>query len=120
MNTLIKTNNGLSIWDLFDRHFDVVDDSHWRRNIVPHSEDENGYHYYLNLAGFKKGDVDASVVDGLISVKAINKAGSTASYSFLAPEDVDVSKMSASLADGLLTIDLEKEDKVKPIKLKIS
>ena len=112
MNTLIKTNNGLSIWDLFDHHFDMVDNSHWRRNIVPHDEDENGYHYFLNLAGFKKEDVDANVVDGLVSVKAKNEAGSTASYSFLAPEDVDISKMSASLEDGLLTINLEKEEKV--------
>lgn len=119
MNTLLRINNGLSVWDLFDNHLNTQDHSQWRRNIIPHDEDENGYSYYLNLAGFKKGDVEASVVDGLVSVKAKNESGSTASYSFDLPEDADVHKMSASLEDGLLTIKLEKEEKVKPKKLKI-
>ena len=117
--TLSTLNNGLSIWDLFDRHFDDVDDSHWRRNIVPHTEDENGYHYFLNLAGFKKEDVDASVVDGLVTIEAKNEGASTASYSFLLPEGADPSRMSAKLEDGLLTIDLDKEEKVKPLRLEI-
>ena len=107
------------MWDLFDDRFFNNDFSHWRQNIVPHNEDEDGYHYFLNLAGFKKEDVDATVNDGLVSVKAKNKDGSTASYSFLVPEDADVSRMSAKLEDGLLTISLEKEEKSKPHKLKI-
>ena len=119
MMTLSTLNNGLSIWDLFDRHLDVADNSQWRRNIIPHDEDENGYHYFLNLAGFKKEDVDANIVDGLVTIKAKNESGSTASYSFLLPEDTDPSRMSAKLEDGLLTIDLDKEEKVKPHKLEI-
>ena len=107
------------MWDLFDHQLDV-DNSHWRRNIVPHDEDENGYKYFLNLAGFKKEDVDATVIDGLVSVKAKNKDGSTAAYSFLLPEDADISKMSAKLEDGLLTVSLEKEEKVKPYKLEVN
>ena len=117
--TLSKLNNGLSAWNLFDDHFFNEDWSHWRRNILPHNEDENGYNYFLNLAGFKKGDVDASVIDGLVSVKAKNKDGSTASYSFLLPDGADPLNMSAKLEDGLLTISLEKEAKLKPVNIKI-
>ena len=119
MMTLSKLNNGVNVWDLFDAAVDHGDWSHWRRNIIPHSEDEEGYHYFLNLAGFKKEDLDATIIDGVVSVKGKNNLGSTASYSFYIPEDADVSKMSAKLEDGLLTINLEKEEKVKPHKLEI-
>ena len=117
--TNFNKNNGVSIWDLFDRHFDDVDNSTWRRNIVPHKEEENSYSYFLNLAGFKKEDVDAMITDGVVSVKAKNSVGATADYSFYVPEDADADKMSANLEDGLLTITFEKEDDVKPKKIKI-
>ena len=122
MKTLLSLNNGLSVWDLFDSNFNDsfnnFNDS-WRRNIIPHNEDENGYSYFLNLAGFKKEDLEASVVDGLAVIKAKNKDGATAHYSFLLPEDSNPSKMSAKLEDGLLTVNVEKQEKVKLIKLKI-
>ncbi len=117
--TLSKLNSGVSVWDLFDATVERSDWSQWRQNIVPHNEDENGYNYFLNLAGFKKKDVDATVIDGQVSVKAENENGSTASYAFLLPEDADSSRMSAKLEDGLLTITLEKEEKVQPKKLEI-
>ena len=59
------------------------------------------------------------ITDGVVSIKAKNKLGSTASYSFYVPQDADPNKMSANLEDGLLTITFEKEEDVKPKKIKI-
>ncbi len=104
-------------WD--NAYFDG-DHSYWRRenNNVKSKELKDSYEYYVPLPGYKKENIKATVKDGAVFLLA-KQDDDTASYSFLLPEDADVSKLSASHEDGLLTVKLEKAEKAKAIELDI-
>ena len=122
MYTLKLFNNGLrtnQFWDEWDKAFFEEDWGRWRENIVPHKEHKDGYDYWINLAGFKKEDVEAVLHDGVVGIKAKNKDGSTASYSFQLNEDADISTLSSKLEDGLLTVNVKKVKEAQPQSIEI-
>ena len=120
MNTLRITN---ALFDNFftnsDRAFLEGDHTYWRRNnTVKGKELEDSYEYNVPLPGFKKENIKATVADGEVYIVA-KQDDSTASYSFLIPEAGDVSGMSASHNDGLLTVKINKKESEKKIELTI-
>ena len=121
MRTLTLRNNLFNdfLTDWNDAFFSE-DYSYWRRNHkqINSTELDNSFEYYVPLPGFKKKDIKATINDGVVSLLA-ERDGSTASYSFSLPERVDISTLSAKHEDGLLTISVEKEEKVKPKSIKI-
>ena len=121
MYTLKLFNNGLGtnpFWDSWDKAFFEEDWGRWRENIVPHKEHKDHYEYWINLAGFKKENVEAVIHKGVVVVKA-EKDGSTSDHSFYLNDDADVSTLSSKLEDGLLTIKVKKRKEVVPKKIKI-
>lgn len=120
MLTLSLLSNGLSrnFWDEWNAPLEK-DWSQWRNSIASYRENEEGYDFFVNLAGFKKEDVEATVVDGVISVTANNKEGNTVSQSFQIPEDGDLTKLDGKLEDGLLTVTIKKVEALKPLSIKI-
>lgn len=121
MYTLKLFNNGLGtnpFWDSWDKAFFEEDWGRWRENIVPHKEHKDHYEYWINLAGFKKENVEAVIHKGVVVVKA-EKDGSTSDHSFYLNDDADVSTLSSKLEDGLLTIKVKKRKEAVPKKIKI-
>lgn len=115
ITTLLRYNN---IWNTFDT-FDKFNNVSYRSNVRSHyDETENGYEYELELPGYKKKDVAISAVDGIITVNAVKGEG-TRKFSVGVSEDADLSTISASLADGILAIKVDKQEKAKPITVRI-
>ena len=93
--------------------------SRWRENIVPYKEHKDHYEYWINLAGFKKENVEAVVHEGVVTVKA-EKDGNTASHSFQLSDDADPNQeWHTTLEDGLLTIKVMKRKEALPKEIKI-
>ena len=121
MYTLKLFNNGLGtnpFWDSWDKACFEEDWGRWRENIVPHKEHKDHYEYWINLAGFKKENVEAVIHKGVVVVKA-EQDGSTSDHSFYLNYDADVSTLSSKLEDGLLTINVKKRKEAVPKKIKI-
>ena len=121
MRTLTLTN---SLFDnLFtngDRALFSGDNTFWRRDTyVKSNEREDAYEYYIPLAGFKKEDIEASVLEGEVYVLAKND-DDTASYSFIVPEGGDESKLSGKYKEGLLTLTIKKSKPAKSTVIKIN
>ena len=121
MSTLTLTNR---LFDNFftnaDRAFFEGDHTYWRRNnTVKGKELEDSYEYSIPLAGFKKENIKATVDEGEVYIVA-KQDDSTASYSFLLPDGGDISSMSASHKDGMLTVIINKKESEKKIELAIN
>ena len=116
----------LKLYDsLFDSFFCDADPITWdlggvksRNNMIENRESKDSYEYYLPLAGFKKEDVKAIVKDNGVYVTA-KQGEKKSTYSFGLLEDVDISTLSASHKDGLLTVKVDKKKSAKNIELKI-
>ena len=111
----LRNSKLLNEWD---KAFFEEDWSRWRENIVPYKEHKDHYEYWINLAGFKKENVEAVVHEGAVAIKA-EKDGSTANHSFQLSDDADAQTLSSKLEDGLLTIKVKKKKEAMPKKIKI-
>ena len=127
-------------WEPFNllREFDAAyrgaaDDSVWspRVNIV---ENENGYLVTAELPGVSKEDIDVDLRDHTLSIKGEKKAEKKeekdnfirveSSYgkferSFHVTDDIDASSVKASFKDGVLKVELNKKEEVKPKQIKV-
>ena len=117
MRALLRHDN---VWDIFDtfndRFFnDVVYTSKHRGY---YSETETSYEYELELPGYSKKDVKISAVDGVITINAVN-GEKTRKFSVGVSEDADLSTITGQLADGLLSLKVDKQEKAKPITVKL-
>ena len=117
MSILLRHNN---VWDIFDTfNNNVFNDVTYRSNVPGcYSETENGYEYELELPGHSKKDVTISAVDGVITINA-TKGEKTRKFSVGVPEDADLSSIEGQLTNGLLTLKVEKQEKAKPIVVKL-
>jgi len=117
MRTLLKHNN---IWDTIDLLNDnFFSNVTYRSTTSGHyNETEDGYEYELELPGYKKRDVAISAVDGLITINAV-RGEKTRKFSLGVSEDADLSTITGQLADGLLTLRVDKQEKAKPITVKL-
>ncbi|RKX77927.1 MAG: Hsp20/alpha crystallin family protein [Spirochaetes bacterium] len=135
MNTLVKLrrNDGLSLWNDFDRMVDSLfkDMPYWDTNLpsVDVREEEDKYIIEADLPGLNEKEIDVKTEKGLLTVssrkdeKKEEKKGeylirerrsSSFSRSFRLPEDVDKEKIEASYRNGVLTLELPKRAEVKP------
>ena len=83
-----------------------------------YNETQNGYEYELELPGYAKKDVTISAVDGVITINAV-KGEKTRKLFVGVPEDADLSSIEGQLTNGLLTLKVEKQEKAKPITVKL-
>jgi HSP20 family protein len=98
------------------------------------SEDETSFYVRASLPGFRKEDVDASIHEGILTIKAEHaevveekkeqyhrrerRTGSLSRRVRL-PDTVDGDKIGAHLGDGVLTLTLPKTPKNEPRKIAI-
>lgn len=117
MRTLLRYNN---IWDTFDTFNNSFfnDFTHKSTSQGYYNETEDGYEYELELPGYKKKDVTISAVDDIITIHAV-RGEKTREFSVGVPEDVDLSTITGCLADGLLSLRIDKLEKAKPITVKL-
>ena len=134
----------LTAWDpmgVFDR---VVDDvmrsavgtATNRRPYAPDFDirsDENRVVFQLDVPGVKESEIEITLEKGTLTVRGTRKfeqgtekqqvllgrAYGTFSRAFTLPENVDEDKLTARLANGVLTIELPKAQKAKPRKVTI-
>ena len=121
MNTILKYNNVWDILDTFNNDFDRgwYNDFTYKHQASGHyNETDDGYEYELELPGYNRKDVSVSAVGGVITINAV-KGEKTRKFSVGVSEDADLSTISASLADGILAIKVDKQEKAKPITVRI-
>jgi HSP20 family molecular chaperone IbpA len=121
MNTILKYNNVWDILDTFSNDFDrgwYNDFTHRHQTSGHYNETDDGYEYELELPGYKKKDVTVSAVDGVITINA-EKGEKTRKFSVGVSEDADLSTITGQLADGLLSLKVDKQEKAKPITVKL-
>ncbi len=97
-------------------------------------EDDQSYVVVANLPGFGKDDVELTFQDGLLTIEAKatqdeereeerfhirERYAGTFSRSFRLPDDVDPDKVNATVADGVLTVTLEKAEAAQPRKITV-
>lgn len=79
---------------------------------------ETGYEVEVPVPGFNSSNVEMTLKDGIVSVNGRNERH-TFSRSFTVPEDVDPEKIEATVADGMLTIRLERRPEAQPKRITI-
>jgi HSP20 family protein len=97
------------------------------------SETDDGYVLEVELPGVKRGDISIEVTGNQLTIsgefKEKEKSGLLRSrtrrvgrfeYRTLLPQEVDADKVTASLAEGVLTVSVPKSATAKPRKVEIS
>lgn len=96
-------------------------DSYSTRATV--QEKDKSYDFEIELAGFKKDEVDVFVEDGVLEIRAEQKnkkINKKRKRSILLPDDSNPEKISAKLEDGLLMIIVSKQKpQQKKIKIEV-
>ena len=102
--------------------------------VVDVNEDDNGYHFQMELPGLTKDDVKISFKDDVLTVSGEKKAEQKEEKknyhyyerrfgkferSFRINSDVIVDKIDASFNDGVLMIDLPKAEVAKPKEIEV-
>lgn len=92
------------------------------------------FHIELDLPGVKKDDINITVDNNILTVTAerkmkkevdkkdyyrIESSFGRIERSFALPKGIDVDKINAVYNDGRLTINLEKEEKLKPKSIEV-
>lgn len=101
---------------LIDRLFNDVGYSTARHFNIDETDDQ--YTMNLELPGFKQGDLEVTLEDGVLQVSA-KRGERSYQQSVTIPRGVDVDKIEARLEDGLLSIVLPKSQLAKPRKIAI-
>jgi HSP20 family protein len=134
----------LTAWDpvrLLDRMVDDVMHGSYgtatnARNYAPDVDvrsSEDRVAFYFDVPGVKREDIEITLESGVLTVKGSRKFDPGApkeqlllgrSYgtfvrSFSLPEHTDDEKLTASLTDGILTIEIPKLQKAKPRRIQI-
>lgn len=92
---------------------------------VEFDEDNDNSYIRAELPGVKREDIKVEIEDGTLSLTATRRQpgdgeqGLTLSRSFTLPEPVEAAKVTASCADGILTITLPKPEQAKPQKVAV-
>jgi len=87
------------------------------------------FHIEIDLPGVKKEDIDVKIENNILSISAVRKikkeidrkdyyvmesSFGRIERSFTIPKGIDMEKVNAEYNNGRLTIDLEKEERLKP------
>ena len=103
---------GLLGWDPF-RLFDSVSTLG-----IGFNRSETGYDIELPVAGFAPDQVDVSYHEGVIQVRGKNDRREM-NQSFVLPEDANPDKIEAHVANGMLSLHVERYEETKPRKIAI-
>jgi HSP20 family molecular chaperone IbpA len=81
-------------------------------------ENRDSYEYEFNLAGFKKKNIKASVLNSIATINA--KQGEKEFYRrFYLPKDSDLKSTNLRYEDGVLYLKINKKESAKKVELKI-
>ena len=83
-----------------------------------HKETDEGYEYRLNLAGFKRENINVIVENDTLNIEA-KQGDKKLSDTFWIPEDADVKASVARYEDGILYIKLNKKESSKPLNIEV-
>ena len=98
------------------------------------SEDDQAYRIKVELPEVKRQDISVTVQAGAVTIMGerkfekqetarkhhrVERAFGVFGRSFSLPEDTNGAKVTAALADGILTVYLPKEEKVKTPEIKV-
>ena len=137
--------------ELLDREFNRMLGRYWGSGaevpatLAPYAVDvhEDADHFYVEaeLPGFGKDDVDITLEDGVLTLRAerkedikptpqgngknrqplhVERRWTRFERSFTLPTAVNENSVRAALNDGVLTITLDKREEVKPRKIQIT
>jgi HSP20 family protein len=108
------------------------------RYVAPRAdvtEDQDAYHFYVEMPGFKSDAIEVRVEDGTLMITAERKR---AEYpegtqvhrterhygeirrAFALPKDASHDQIRASYIDGVLELKVEKRPESKPVKIQIN
>ncbi len=125
LTNLSKLNNGLDAFDsIFDNFFNFPNTrpSTWTTiNSFGTDYRVNENSLELSLPGFTKKDIDIAVDNGVLTISSdVKEEGFRQKFnkSFRLPSTIDTDSISASMKDGILTIDFKRTDNVKKINIK--
>ena len=102
--------------DFFNEFSFGKTDFHKERHI--HKETDEGYEYRLNLAGFKRENINVNVENDTLNIEA-KQGDKKLSDTFWIPEDADVKASVARYEDGILYIKLNKKESSKPLNIEV-
>ena len=102
----------------------VSDNYSYQKPNVLINEDEKSYFLSLEMPGIDKNDINITVNDGVINIKAERKndkdnlmyseiRNSSYSRSFYVPDDAKADKIKAKSLNGMLELEIPK---LKPVK----
>jgi len=126
-NELRPVSNMLSLFDEFFNRFyeEEGEEDNFRAMAIDIVEHDKDFEILANLPGFKKDDVKISIHDNQLMIEAnsnVTKEESkgtvyrcerySGSYrrNLLLPENVEVSKISAKMEDGVLKVIIPKKE----------
>lgn len=117
-----------TIFDFLSKEF--VDDHRISTPINMYSDDENNY-CEINLAGYMKNDIELTIEDNLMKIKADNEVPERKYFKneiisglvekeFKINKSIDVNKISSEFKNGILLVTLPLKEKSKPKSVKIN
>ena len=80
------------------------------------NETEDGYSFYIALAGLEKDDVKVNVADNRVRIEAKGKSAEREveyDKSFSIPTKADITTLEAKMENGMLSINISKREKDK-------
>ena len=117
----------------FNGRFNLDNDDLTAKYPVDIHEDEDGLTVSAELPGFTKDQVELSIDNGILTLSAQREANTPESGTthlrerrftrvrrqFTLPTTIDPANVDATLADGVLTLKLQKKEEVKPRKIEV-
>lgn len=88
------------------------------QNFVEWFEDDDHYYARVEIPGVKREDLSVDAEDGLVRF-AFEKNDERFEQVLRCPEGIDVTKVGARLADGVLELTLPKAAEKKPVRVEI-
>jgi HSP20 family protein len=121
---------------LFDRFFGhdfEPTTQNWGWGFVPIAlwQDDNSIHVEADLPGVSEKDVDVTVQNGVLTIKAERRANEPRNYavdgraygrlerSVVLPDSVDAEQVEAKLENGVLSLTLPKHPAARPKKITV-
>ena len=123
-------NDMLNMIDNFDYYFNNNIEQNYIKTKSKSLLNENDKSYFLilEMPGFDKSNIDLSIEDDIINIKAERKNIDSMSYdkvinykqSYYLPDNVQTDKIKAESKNGILSIEIPKLKKVKKVIKKIN
>ena len=105
---------GITFRDPLRNFFDMSEVVPALSNRYNVNETDDGIVITTDLPGVKESDIEVSSEAGILSVRAARKDGTRSYYySWTLPKHVDLEKINAEYEDGVLTLNLPKQEQSK-------